>query len=345
MQLNIITERSQLPRSKDPVDFLQTLAAPALIRLQGKNRQRCRAFCTLLHGNEPSGLQAIINFLHSGQVPAVNVDIFIASVPVALRAPAFSHRMLAGRQDLNRCFRPPFDGEEGKLAQVILQFIEAAQPECLIDMHNTSGSGPAFGVAITDDANHLALTSLWTNDLIMTDLRLGALMELSEASVPTVTIECGGARDHPSLIIAEEGLQRYFHNDEVLATPGSQYGVTCFRNPVRLELRPGYSLAYQDFSFYQEAFSGEADVIMPLDADRLNYGSVPAGEAVAWLGPKKAKALTAKDHFGQERLHEHFLVKHDQLLARHPLKLFMVTTNARIARKDCLFYFIDCALG
>ena len=86
-----------------------------------------------------------------------------------------------------------------------------------------------------------------------------------------------------------------------------------------------------------------ADITMPTDADRLNYGSVPAGETIACLGPEGLSALTAKDPYGNEQLHSHFTVDRNRLVAKHPLKLFMVTTNATIAENDCLFYFIDCA--
>lgn len=348
MRLTTITEPDQIPSSTDPQTFLRELGGPVVIRLKGKNPYRQRAFCTLLHGNEPSGLQALIAWFHSKQVPAVNIDIVIAAVSTALTPPLFGHRMLPGKKDLNRCFRPPFSGEEGELAGAILEVILAAQPECLIDMHNTSGSGPAFAVAIASDADHKALTSLWTNDLIVTDLRLGALMELSEASVPTVTIECGGAADRTSLIIAREGLQRFFQNDQVLANRDSYnnenyYGVNCFRNPLRLELQEGCSITYFELKKEQQNSTVDADIALPADADRLNYGSVPPGESIALLGPRGLAALTAKDEFGHEQIAAHFAVNQGHLVAKKPLKLFMVTTNPTIAQKDCLFYFIDCA--
>ncbi len=342
MQLNVITHRNEIPDCSDPIEFLQTLGGPTLIRLQGSDTTRHRAFTTLLHGNEPSGLQATIKYLQSNLIPAVNTDIIIAAVKTALTEPHFQYRMLPEKRDLNRCFKPPFEGIEGQLAGAILEFIRGSKPECLIDMHNTSGSGPSFAVAIANDADHRALTSLWTNDLIMTDLRLGAIMELSEAEVPTVTIECGGANDKTSLMIAGKGLHRYFQNENVLAVAGNEYGVACYRNPIRMELKRGYSLAYEEVSANRKPDCSN-DVTLAADADRLNYGSIPSGEPIVWLGSQGTDALTAKDHRGVERLHDHFIVSGNQLVARRPLKLFMVTTNKTIGQNDCLFYFIDCA--
>jgi len=317
--------------------FLEALGQPSILPLKGADSSRRRTLCTLLHGNEPSGVQAVFQFLKQGAQPAVDIDIIIASVGTALTEPRFSHRMLPSKRDLNRCFRPPFDGDEGLLARQILDFIRETQPECLIDLHNTSGSGPAFGVAVKNDADHLALTSLWTNDMILTDLRLGALMELSERNVPTVTIECGGANDRPSLIIATEGLQRYFLNEHVRAQPGENYAVTCYRNPVRLEVRPGFRVAYTDDTYC------DADVSLHTNADQLNYGSLPPDEPIARLGPEGLKALQANNHLGENVLEEYFCSHDQKLYAQHTLKLFMVTTSKAIAERDCLLYFIECS--
>ncbi|WP_431687669.1 hypothetical protein [Hahella sp. NBU794] len=337
MPLKVIEGIRSLALEEDLTRFLQRLGGPTLIRLQGRDHSRRRAFCTLLHGNEPSGARALYAYLRSGETPAVDLDVIIASIPAALAPPMFSQRMLPGQRDLNRCFRPPFDDGQGKLAEAILRFLHDSKPECLIDLHNTSGSGPAFGVAIRCDADHRALTSLWTNDLIVTDLRLGALMEISELDVPTVTIECGGAQDETSLLIAREGMQRYFGSEQVLAAAGRDYGVNRFRNPIRMELKPGRRVHYGD------AADPDAALTLPLDAARFNYGSVPTGERLAILGAAGLEALTAKDHLGRERLHDHFADINGRLSPKHPLKLFMVTTNPIIATTDCLFYFIDCA--
>lgn len=324
-----------------PEEFLSRLEGPCAFRIFGQDRSRTRALCTLLHGNEPSGLHAVFDYLKSGKTPHCDILFLIASVQAAQEKPTFSHRMLSGHRDLNRCFKPPYDDAQGALAESILRLLEESKPECLIDMHNTSGSGPAFGVSITQDADHIALTALFTNDLIVTDLRLGALMELSERKVPTVTIECGGARDPSSHIIAHEGLERFVSNPEVLAIKGESYPVNVYHNPIRLEVRDNAKVAYAD-----EA-AADAAITLPSRAEKFNYGTVMSGERIAFLGNSGLKALTAKDHHGVEHLEQFFEDKEGELYARHPLKVFMVTTNSLIAETDCLFYFLgsQCESG
>lgn len=317
-------------------DFLNMLNGPTAITMLGQSSERCRAVVTLLHGNEPSGAQAIFHYLKSGARPKVNTLFVLASVKTALTPPRFFYRMLPGKRDLNRCFQPPFEDAEGQLAEAILDLLDQARPECLIDIHNTSGSGPAFAVSVNEDRDHKALSSLFTNDLIVTDLRLGALMELSEMQVPTVTIECGGAKDYSAQIIAKEGLHRYLDTEHVLADPNAHYQVNVFRNPIRLETALEGEVAYSD------APVDKALITLPAQAEKFNYGMLTRDEAIAYLGEPGIRALRARDHQGNERLDEFFQEREGRLYPRHAMKVFMVTTNPDIAASDCLFYFIAC---
>ena len=57
--------------------FLQEMAGPTLIHIPGRDRNRKRAICTLLHGNEPSGTRGVFRFLKEGIEPAVDLLCFI----------------------------------------------------------------------------------------------------------------------------------------------------------------------------------------------------------------------------------------------------------------------------
>ncbi len=334
--LHIIENPNAADIGDNPESFLAWLAKPTAIKVTGKDSSRVRCVCTLLHGNEPSGTQAVFQYLKTGEIPAVDAWFIIASVEAARKTPLFSNRMLENNRDLNRCFKAPFDDEQGRLAKSILDFIHNIKPECLVDIHNTSGSGPAFGVAIKDDSDHAAITSLFTNDLIVTDLRLGALMELSESDVTTVTIECGGVNDYAASIIAQEGIHRYLSAEHVLAKEGIEYLVNTFHNPIRLETKDDGKVAYQD------EIDLSAVITLPVQAEKFNYGTLTPEEAIGYLGANGFSRMTAKDQKGVEHIEEYFEARAGQLFAKHPMKIFMATTSPFIARTDCLFYFIGC---
>ena len=70
-----------------------------------------------------------------------------ARVDAAKQGPGFIYRMLPHHKDINRCFKPPYDdSHQDQLALALLNKIKSLDPECLIDVHNTSGSSPSFGV-------------------------------------------------------------------------------------------------------------------------------------------------------------------------------------------------------
>ncbi|ABM03525.1 conserved hypothetical protein [Psychromonas ingrahamii 37] len=314
--------------------FLHYLQKATAIFLTGQDSSKTRAVCTLLHGNEPSGTQAVFDYLKAKTTPRFDTLFIIGSVQAASSKPFFSQRMQAGKRDLNRCFKAPYYDQQGQIAKAILDLLKDVKPECLVDIHNTSGSGPSFGVAITEDANHIAITSLFSNDLIVTDLRLGALMEQSEENMITVTIECGGAQDRSSQIIAHEGLHRYLSAERVMADINAQYPINIFHNPIRLETKNQGEVAYANEPY------DAAVITLPEQAYKFNYGMLTTDEFIGYLSPNGFAQLTAIDHLGNERLDEFFETREGKLFSRHSIKVFMMTTNPFIAKTDCLFYFI-----
>jgi hypothetical protein len=317
--------------------FLRYLDGPACIFLEGADSSRCRALVTLLHGNEPSGARALFRWLKSGQQVAVNTVCIIASVEAALAPPLFSHRMLPGMRDLNRCFRPPFADSQGLLAEEILELLALHRPEAVVDMHNTSGSGPAFAVCTHMDRQHDALAALFTRRMIVTRLNLGALMEISEHGYPTVTIEVGGRMDVAAQQLAYEGLCRYFLRPWVLARDNRDQGLELLHNPIRLELNPGVTLTCS------ERPAPGFDVTLRPDIEQLNFGIVPAETALGWIDGELRKLFWARDAGGRCAVARLLREEGGRLYPAAPLQLFMITSNVAIASSDCLFYAVEVA--
>lgn len=316
-------------------EFLHRLRGPAHIYLPGRDPGRCRFAVTLLHGNEPSGFIGLYHLIERGLQPAVDLHCLVASVEAAREPPGFFHRMLPDEEDLNRCFCPPYrDSPQSRLANGILDTLIQFQPEAVIDIHNTSGSGPAFGVTTFMDPRHEALVSLFTHRIVVTELSLGALMEISESRFPTVTVECGGAQDPESHRLAEEGLREFATRADVLTPPPADFALEFFYDPVRLELCPGANIAYGE-----RPVPGRDVTLLP-EVESLNFGFVEAGTALGYVEGNLESVLTARDSHGREKLTDYFALTERRLVTRETLKLFMVTTNPEIARTDCLFYLV-----
>lgn len=326
-------ELDPIPKQVD--QFLQRLGGPAWITLRGADSSRCRVVTTLLHGNEPSGVIAMHRWLKEKHRPQVDLHCFIASVEAALTPPLFSHRSLPDRADLNRCFNPPFDSPEGLLAQSCLQQIRRLQPEAVIDIHNTSGDGPAFAVSAEEQPLYNALATCFTHRMVITDLRFGALLEHTSGELPIVTIEVGGNQEPASHQLAYEGLCNYLLDEDIFAEADSSGLFELLKHPLRLELADHASLTFGAKKI--PAF----DVTLSDDIEQHNFGLVTGDTVLGWLNRPTLDPLTVTTPSGEE-IKDHFFSAADGCLRPlRPLKLFMATPNPEIAASDCICYFVE----
>lgn len=316
-----------------PSQWLEHLGRPTWIAIEGHDSSRTRILTTLLHGNEPSGLRALHRFLQEEHKPATNMGVFIGSVEAALTPPEYSHRFLPQNEDLNRAFKPPFDSPTGKVAKQLMSLIEAAKPEAVIDLHNTSGSSMGFAICVKDCLENEALASLFIPKLIVADIKLGSLMEYANRLGPCVTIECGGIQDKTSDILAYEGIKNFWKNADIL-TPLVGQHIQKIYNPMRLELNQTSTIGFSS------SINPEWDVTLYPDIEQYNYKILQANQPFGWVKDGGLDTLNVMDSNGQDRIHDFFEVEGNSILAKEALRLFMVTTNPNIAKADCLFYLV-----
>jgi hypothetical protein len=325
----------------DPLSFLESFDGPVALRVAGRDRSRVRVVTTLLHGNEQSGLLALHEWLRGAPRPAVDVVCVIANVEAARLHPVFTHRMVPGRPDLNRCFSGPFEGVEGRLARAILDLVEALEPEALVDIHNNTGHNPVYGVGVEPTEEILGLCSIFGRSFIWSHLTLGALLEAVSAC-PAVTIEVGKSGEESANVAALAGLVRFaeaerlFDRAERAADGAAIHAperVRVLRMPMRAMLEPGRRLVMSTVPH------DDADLTMPDDLDRHNFETVEPGARIGWVsGPDVPLRLV--DEAGRDRADEYFEQRGDELVARRPFMPIMITVDAEVAAADCLFYVV-----
>ena len=310
-------------------EFLRTLGSPRHFTLPGRDRSRCRAVVTLLHGDEPSGTLALMRLLQDGFVPQVDLLCCVVSVAAALHEPPL--RALPAERDQNRCFHGPTDDRPGRVAAELRELLAGRTLEAILDLHNTSGAGPAYGVCVQDSDLHRALTALFGEHLMHTGLRLGTLIEGLADVAPCLTIECGGMYEARAHEVAYYGLKAFAGKDSLANLPPA---VLVHHHPARLEVRQGAHVAYADSK------QPGADITLRSDMDRNNFRVIESGRRVAWLGDRGLAALRVRGEDDRDRIGEFFEQVGDELRARVPFRPMMVTTNAAAAQSDCLFYAV-----
>ncbi|MCU4676102.1 succinylglutamate desuccinylase/aspartoacylase family protein [Catenovulum sp. 2E275] len=343
IQLNklryIQLERKQIP--DDPHLWLSQLQSAVVIDIKGLHGDKTRVVSTLVHGNEPSSFYALHRWLKSDKQAYCNVRFIIASVEAAKQEPIFSCRFVDGETDLNRLFSVSKDnlaqaGQSQIRAASIKQAIVEVAPEALIDMHNTSSSSPAFSVATQIDMQVQALASFFCQTMLYTRIKLGALME-QDFNCPVVTIECGGAADQQAHEVAYQGLVEFLAADNLFA--GHHYKlVDIIEHPLRLEIQPGYSLAFAQHK------KDDSDVTLVADIEQHNMGITRADCFIGW-SQVGMDAFSVKNEAGQTHSTPLLYCKNGELYTSTPLRIFMATHNTVIAKKDCLFYAVCAELA
>ena len=313
--------------------FLRILGGATALHLTGEDHSRTRVLVTLTHGNEPSGIRAVHRWLVEGdRRPVVNIVVIIGSVEAALTRPFFFYRHLPGQRDLNRCFRPPYEGREGQLASAILEEIRKHHPEAVVDIHNTSGSSNSFAVVHNDSLEKRQLAGVFVDCLIDSKLRLGALMEQDrELGVPIVTIEAGGVHDQKTKANTWRGVERYFLEADLYQ---SSKDIFVYHNPLRLELAPNSSVDYANRCL------PDINVVMRKDIEKFNFYPIETDAMLGWLNSEGMAGLRVLKENKIRDANEFFELKEGKFYPRRKMQIFMATTQRNIAVSDCLFYFI-----
>ncbi len=314
--------------------FLSTLTVPTVIDITGKDTRRCRVVTTLLHGNEPSGLIALHHWLtqlNDLTVPQTNIRFIICSVEAAQLLPLLSHRYLNEGHDINRCFGNKSLQNYYLRAQLISNAIEAVSPELVVDLHNTSGSGPAFAVCTEVTSHVLSIISLFCKNVIVSGIKLGALME-QNFNCPVITIECGGAQDHQAHHVAFQGIDNIAKIKETNNVVHQD--VNIIYQPLRLKLRSKVCLSYGLFN------TGNSGVTLLSSIEEINFGGVKKGQLLGWLDNLGLANLELIDAMNNDVVNDYFTTKDNKLICKQSMQIFMATSNKEIAQTDCLFYIV-----
>ncbi|MCF8474450.1 MAG: succinylglutamate desuccinylase/aspartoacylase family protein [Emcibacter sp.] len=316
-------------------EFLLNMNEPTWINMSGKDKSRRRILVTLLHGNEPSGLKAVFNWLSrpNRPVPVTDISFFICSVKAALLEPAFTHRYMPNMPDMNRCFYPPFLGHSGLLAEKILNHINVLKPEAVIDMHNTSGSGPNFCVTTSLEDKYIQLSNNFSDHLILTELSLGALME-ADIECPIITLECGGSIDFSADKVAMDSLAILTSYQDIFQNTPHALPRKIYKHPLRFELKEDTTLCYGN------APVQNMNVTLIADIERHNFGVTAKNEFLGWVGERGLDYFTAINDKGIDIKDKLFHIDDNKIYTALPLQLFMITPRPEIAKKDCLFYLV-----
>ena len=334
--IEYLTNPDPVTLKADFQQFLLSLDVPTVIDITGKDAHRTRVITTLLHGNEPSGLIAIHRWLTQDAklpIPQTNMRFIFVSVEAANASPLMSHRYLSDGLDINRCFGSGLDHGYFQRANLIAKAIADVNPEAVVDLHNTSGSGPAFAVSPLISTRGLTLTSFFCDTIILSSIELGALME-QNFDCPVITVECGGSNDEQAHAVAYQGISD-LAQCHCLDSYQQKSPVDIVYKPLRMQLTPHVNLSYANH------YEGSSGVTLSAKIEQFNYGSARKGQMLGWLDEHGLSNLQLLNGAEENVIEQFFTLRDNQLVCATHLRIFMATAMHEIAVNDCLFYVVN----
>ncbi len=306
------------------------------MRVPGTGELPARAVATLLHGDESTGLEAVLALLRPRPTLPFDLHVVFGNVEAALHGPGFAHRFLDGQEDGNRVWptpgRPAADraSSQRRDADAILGDLLASPLDGLVDLHNTTGANPFHAIVADDDPASLDLATRFCTTLLRWDLGAGTLLEAVAPHAAAAAIECGLPGRRASTAFALDGLRRTLGPRPGALPPADHDLVRDLRRVTVLdEVR---------FRFGGDP-DHEADLVLEADGDAVNLRTVPAGHVLGRVHPGAPQPLRVTAPDGSD-LTDHLLaVEADgTIVTRTTTTPVMVVRTVEAARKDCYCY-------
>ena len=181
------------------------LGGPTLFDLR-KPDQAPLFISVLLHGNEPSGWNAVRRL--ADEIAAASVLLFVGNVDAA-RAGV---RHLPDRPDFNRVWEGG-NTPEAAIADQVVAFVKAARPYLAVDVHNNTGRNPPYAVITDTTPATLSVARAFARRALLTAQPEGFLTRRLVAFCTAVTVEVGTPDDPASTARAARFLARLLATD------------------------------------------------------------------------------------------------------------------------------------
>lgn len=317
------------------MELLDALQVPTLVRLPGRGTRPPRAVACLLHGDESTGLEAVLRVLRRPVERDFDLYVLVGNVRAARADGGFVHRFLDDQQDFNRVWGLDVDSPETAAAAAILDHLDDAGLEAMVDIHNNTGDNPFYAIVTTDDPRDYNVATLFTTTVLRWDLLVNTLMESVPEDVSGIAVECGLPGLPESRAFAVDGLRRFlgtrrFRGDRV------RFDVDVLGNLVKVKVRPGVRFTFGSTTTHDH------DFVVADRADMVNFVDVPAGHVLGRVPPGNPLPLVALHPRGQDVTDEHLAVTDDgRVVLTHDTTPVMMTRTVAAARKDVLLYLTD----
>ncbi len=323
-EMNHIPDAFLEARAEDLHNILQ---APTLFHLEGSNPQPL-FICTLLHGDETTGLYAIQRLLKKYQdkpLPRA-ISLFVGNIAAAKE----NQRRLDTQDDYNRIWPGSHhnDSPEKDMMQIVTNIMEKKRPFASIDIHNNTGKNPHYGCINILNPHGLILASAFSDIAVYFTDPKGVQSSAFSDFCPAVVLECGQASDKSGEDHALSYLDTILNMDN-LSSQGSN-NLKLYHTIARVTIPKTVTIG-----------DSSRDICLNTQLEDKNFHQIQTGTEFATVNSSKQQLILVSSESHEDITEEYMEVKDDKLLFKKSITLSMFTRSERAIRQDCVCYFME----
>ncbi len=318
---------------KNADELHEILSGPTLIHLPG-GKPRPLFISVLLHGNEPTGWEAIKSYLtlyfkkqQTNKLPRA-LSLFIANVSAAKEG----KRVLKGQLDYNRVWSQ-HDSEEGQMMDSILQQMKEKQVFASIDIHNNTGKNPHYACINRQEHDFFQLAHLFSR-IVVYFIKPDTVQSMAFSKLcPAVTVECGQPEHKFGVQHAKNYIEQAMLLGEFTNQPLKAEDFDLYHTMAIVKVPEQFGISFDPANI--------TDINFDEDVDKLNFTALKGGEVLAKIDSGKKIFLQAVNEQGIDVAPRYFDYSNGEIRTRIPVMPSMLTTKEEIIRQDCLCYLME----
>lgn len=309
-------------------DLHQVLAKPSLIHLSGEKPEPL-FFCTLLHGNETTGLYALQKLLkeYVDRPLPRSVSIFIGNV----KAAEAGVRRLDEQVDYNRIW--PGTSQhylaEAHMMKQVTEIMAERKVIASVDIHNNTGKNPHYACINRLKRRFMVLGGMFSHTMVYFTTPKGVQSAAFAELCPSVTLECGQSGDQSGIDHVYHFLTKLLHELD-LEQPVADH-LSLYHTVARVNIPDGYSFGFND----------DATINLLPAIEDYNFCELHPGTVMATIEPESSAYLQAFDEDEREVGRDFFEYHDERIVLKKSVMPAMLTSNTKIIRQDCLCYLME----
>ena len=308
-------------------DLLDILKSPTLFHLEGVNPQPL-FICTLLHGDETTGLYAVQRLLkkyRNEPLPRA-ISLFIGNIAAARE----NQRRLDSQDDYNRIWPGSHhsDSAEKDMMQTVTNIMRKKKPFASIDIHNNTGKNPHYGCINILNPHGLVLASAFSDIAVYFTDPKGVQSSAFSDFCPSVVLECGQASDRSGEDHALSYIENILQMDSL--SSGDSDNLMLYHTIARVTVPKTVSIG-----------DSTKDIFLNTLLEEKNFHQILPGTEFASINSTKQQLIIVNSESHEDITDEYMELKDNRILFKKPITLSMFTTNERAIRQDCVCYLME----